>query len=771
MSIGTITGLKALFAAQISLQTAGHNIANASVPGYSRQSVLLTTDQPITVTGLGYLGTGVRASSITRTVDELLEARLRTANQSLGRLNKETLLLSQVEDLFNEPSESGLASMMSKFFTSLNDLTLDTTDPTLRGGVVLSAQVLTDGFNTLANKLTGYRSDLEIELESKVMRVNQLAMEITELTGKITASNNTMMEPNELLDQRTEKIKELSTLVDTQVVDQRDGRLSVLVDGRILSASGITGEVEMTKDASGNVTVNMVDVDEPLRIRDGEVKAVLDQHQTVIPELMSRLDSMAKEFAFRFNRIHSVGLPTSGPFTFLKAEVQGHDLNLDGNPTNELLSEAGLPYPPEAGSLYVTMTNMNTGAMEQTIVEYDPDRDSLESIAAKLTAIPHLGAYADSQGRLTLHASEGYTFDFAPNLDPMPDKDDTFGSRSAMLAGSAVYPVTLNAGDSFVIQEDGVNLPAVTFAAGTFSANQIATEINNQTGKDLASVVDGQVVIKATSEGSTSTLQITDTAGTPAAALGFSTALETGADLMVNVALEGQFTGSANTEWRFEASGSGTIGVTPNLTVTVYDDAGAQVGILDVGAGYAPGDLLEVGDGVKVSFTSGDISTTAGDFFTVDMIADSDTGGLLASLGLNTFFNGSSASQIRVRDDIVDTPGLISAALSHEFGDNANAVRLAGMESESLTGLDDSSVVNFYSSFIGKLGMDKQWSDDMYQAQELLTANLENQRASISGVSIDEELLNLDKYQQMLDASTRYLTVINEVTDSIMSLI
>jgi flagellar hook-associated protein 1 FlgK len=79
-------------------------------------------------------------------------------------------------------------------------------------------------------------------------------------------------------------------------------------------------------------------------------------------------------------------------------------------------------------------------------------------------------------------------------------------------------------------------------------------------------------------------------------------------------------------------------------------------------------------------------------------------------------------------------------------------------------------VVTYYSSLIGKLGLDKQWSDDMYQAQELLMANLENQRASVSGVSIDEELLNLDKYQQMLDAATRYLTVINEVTDSIMSL-
>jgi flagellar hook-associated protein 1 FlgK len=770
MSIGNVTGLKALFAAQISLQTAGHNIANASVPGYARQNVLLTTDHPITITGLGFLGTGVRATGITRTVDELLEARLRTTNQGLGRLNKETSLLSQVEDLFSEPSDSGLASLMSKFFTTLNDLTLDPTDPTLRADVTMSGQVLTDGFNTLANKLSDFRQDLETELDGKVTRINQLAMEITELTGKITASTSAKMEANELLDQRTEKIKELSSLVATQVVDQGDGRLSVLIDGRILSTSGVTGEIEMSKDASGALYIHMVDVDEPLRIKDGEVKALLDQQQTVIPELQTRLDKMAKEFAFKFNRIHSVGLPSSGSFSFLKAEVRGHDLNLDGDPTNEVLSEAGLPYPPEAGSLYVTVTDINSGAVQQTIVEYDPDRDSLGSIASKLSAIPHLGAYADSQGRLTLHAAEGYTFDFAPNLDPAPDKAGTFGSRSAMLVASATYPVTLAAGDAFVIAEDGVNLPAVTFAGGSYTASQIAAEINNQTGKNLASVVDGQVVIESTSEGSTSTLQITNTAGSPAATLGLSTALETGADLKVNVALEGQFTGSTNSSWRFEASGSGTIGVTPNLTITVYDDTGTQIGVLDVGAGYSPGDMVELADGVKVSFTSGDVSASSGDFFSVDMIADPDTGGLLASLGLNTFFLGTSASDIKISEDIVETPGLISASLSPKEGDNANAVRLAGLENDPITGLGDNSVVNFYSSLIGKLGLDKQWSDDMYQAQELLMANLENQRASVSGVSIDEELLNLDKFQQMLDAATRYLTVINEVTESIMSL-
>jgi flagellar hook-associated protein 1 FlgK len=267
-----------------------------------------------------------------------------------------------------------------------------------------------------------------------------------------------------------------------------------------------------------------------------------------------------------------------------------------------------------------------------------------------------------------------------------------------------------------------------------------------------------------------SSLQISDGAGNPSAVLGLSTALELGAETGVSVTMEGAYTGDINTDWTFEASGTGTIGVTEDLSVSVYNASGDLVAVLDVGAGYAPGDLIEVADGVKVSFSSGEINAEAGDFFTATMIADSDTGGFLASLGLNSFFTGSTAGDLSVREDLAASPDLIAAAKSDNPGDNANLLELIALEQETLAGLNNHSAGDFYASTVGQLGLDKERADDLYEIQELVMNNLENQRASVSGVSVNEELLNLEKYQQMMEAATRYLQVMNEVNQLLMNL-
>lgn len=770
MSIGITTGLKALFAAQISMQTAGHNIANANVVGYSRQSVLLRTDHAIPYTGLGFIGTGVTSNGIIHTVDEMLEKRIRYQNRSLGRLDRESSILSHVEGLINEPSDNGISSLFSKFFASLNDMSLEPTDTTLRTDVVMSGQVLTDGFNTIATQLNTLRDDLEIELETKISKVNQITMEIAQVTAKISNSFNAATQANDLIDRRNQLTKELNLLIDADV--QESGNVySVLIGGRIVATNNHQVDIDMNRDANGNAYLHLATATSAIDLHDGEIMGLINQHNEAIPALQEKIDTLAGQFLYEFNRIHSKGLPASGPFNFLKSDYQARDLNYDLDPTNEKLTEAGYAFPPSSGSLFVTTRNLATGVVEQTEIIIDPEDQSLAEIADLLDDIPHLGAYADSLGYLNINSEAGYAFDFAPILNHAPDPDNTFGSKAALIVGSAEYPVTMSAGDTLTLVEDGINLPAVTFVGGTFTADQIAAEINSQAGKDVASVVDDKLVIRATSEGSTSTLQIVNTVGTPATSLGLSTALETGADLDVTVELDGTYHGTENTTWQFVASGSGTIGVTPNLTISVYDDSGALVEILDVGEGYAPGDPLSVAHGVTVSFTSGNIDASSGDFFNSLMIADSDTSGILASLGLNTFFSGDSALNISVRDDLIDNPALISSAQSHAEGDNANVLLLAEMEELTLDGLDSRTVVEHFSATVGKLGLDKKWADDMLEVQEILMANLENERASVSGVSVDEEVLNLEKYQQMLEAASRYLQVVNETLDTLIELV
>ncbi|MHC4945811.1 MAG: flagellar hook-associated protein FlgK, partial [Planctomycetota bacterium] len=467
MSIGITAGLKALFAAQISMQTAGHNIANANSPGYSRQNVLLNTSHAIPFTGVGWLGTGVDTTGIVHTVDDLLEARLRVQNRGLGRLGKESSLLMQVEGIFNEPSDIGLSSLMSKFFAAINDLSLDPQDGTLRSDLLRAGQVLCDGYNTVSNQMTSLRKDVKTELESQVNQVNQITHEIAELTKQIVSQTNIGQPPNDLIDRRNYLCKELNNIIDAEVHHLGNNQISVLISGRLVASQGVQNDIQFAIDDEGTAVIRLEGEFSALDVKDGVLKGLLDHYNTEIPAWMAKMDTLAGQFLYEFNQIHSTGVPVSGPFTYIKSTNQSMDNNFDRDPTNERLDEAGLVFPPSAGSLYVTVTNLSTGQIEQTEIAIDPEDQTLSNVAGSLDNIDHLFSYTDSLGYLNISAEAGYAVDFAPNLNTSPDQAGTFGSKSAMVIGGATFPVTMTAGDTLTILEDGAALPPVTFVGGT----------------------------------------------------------------------------------------------------------------------------------------------------------------------------------------------------------------------------------------------------------------------------------------------------------------
>ncbi|HLG31175.1 MAG TPA: hypothetical protein VI387_13280, partial [Candidatus Brocadiales bacterium] len=130
--------------------------------------------------------------------------------------------------------------------------------------------------------------------------------------------------------------------------------------------------------------------------------------------------------------------------------------------------------------------------------------------------------------------------------------------------------------------------------------------------------------------------------------------------------------------YTFTALGTGTIGSTNGLQIEVKDSSGNTVSILDVGDTYTPGSTINIGNGVSVTFTGDSITT--GDNLSFDVISDSDTSDILASLGINIFFNGKDASDISLSQEIADNPSLIAAATTSSPGDNTNALRMAGLQ-------------------------------------------------------------------------------------------
>ena len=117
MSISSLTNIaqSALMAQETAIQVAGQNIANAQTPGYSRETLALTASTPNN-TPNGIIGTGVSIGGITRSRDTLLDQQYRTQSAPASGYQERSTLLGQIQDVYGEPSTTGLASTMDNFF-------------------------------------------------------------------------------------------------------------------------------------------------------------------------------------------------------------------------------------------------------------------------------------------------------------------------------------------------------------------------------------------------------------------------------------------------------------------------------------------------------------------------------------------------------------------------------------------------------------------------------------------------------------------------------
>jgi flagellar hook-associated protein 1 FlgK len=131
-------------------------------------------------------------------------------------------------------------------------------------------------------------------------------------------------------------------------------------------------------------------------------------------------------------------------------------------------------------------------------------------------------------------------------------------------------------------------------------------------------------------------------------------------------------------------------------------------------------------------------------------------------------FGGTGAADLRV---LIDDPRRLAAALSAEPGDNQNALRLADLAGARLAALGGTTFTGFLAAEQGRLGEAAARAADDAAASDGFAQQLENQRASLSGVNLNEEMANLLKYQRAFEAATRVVSVADDMLAELMELI
>jgi flagellar hook-associated protein 1 len=219
---------------QKALDSTAHNVSNASNPDFSRRRVVLTADVPEMNAGLVF-GTGVRLVDIQRLRDTFADNQIRSNNQKNSDSSRQSALLSQVEQIFNEPTEQGLGGYISSFFNSWSQLAVNPSSVPLRSNLINSANLMSSKIKSIHDDLDQIRETTVNDFSTLTSTLNTNLKDIELLNKQIYESKVMGSSSADLEDKRDTLIDEISKIVNTTVTYDEGGSAIISVGG-ILAA-------------------------------------------------------------------------------------------------------------------------------------------------------------------------------------------------------------------------------------------------------------------------------------------------------------------------------------------------------------------------------------------------------------------------------------------------------------------------------------------------------------------------------------------------------
>lgn len=377
---------RSLYANQASLETVGHNIANAGTDGYSRQRVNLVTASPsgeVYGRNKNYSGSGVTVASITRARDRFTDEQLWKESSSLSYSQTSSDALTKMEGVFTEPSETGIQTVLNRFWTSWQTLSTDASDSGARTAVAQQGVALVNAVKHAAEQLRDTAANINAEVVASVDKINQITESINKLNEQIyftefSGTNNA----NDLRDSRDLLVDELSTLVDVSVKEDSTGRYTIQTSGlTLVDAKGYCNKLGtkpfeknkapdyLSYDVTKVVFVNSGDVVNFAEGK-GQLKGLLDSRDSEskgIRAYMTSLENVSQFLLQDFNDVHRKGYGTNNE----------SDRNFFGNGTDGGLDKNYKTAVMPTGSSWIDELTVNSAITGSTA--------GLAIIAAKTT--------------------------------------------------------------------------------------------------------------------------------------------------------------------------------------------------------------------------------------------------------------------------------------------------------------------------------------------------------------------------------------------------
>lgn len=303
---------RSLLTYQRALAVTSNNVANANNPDYSRQRSLFSTVGPDYRANIA-IGSGVQLDEVERIRDQIIDRQSWEYRQNYGSAQKQSSILANIESLFSEPSDQGISTLLTKFFNSWDDLSVDPTSSALRSNVVYAAENLSVKLQNVYQGMSTLKTDLKKDSEVMVEDLNNYITELRHVNKQIYEASVVNNGANDLLDKRDEILNRMSEIANIQVSIDDFGVANVSIGGvfavdRIHSVS-----FKIFEDADGKLALKTEDGNAKVALQSGELHGNFRSANEFIPKAKEQFDDLFNSIVYNVNKIHSSGYTITDP--------------------------------------------------------------------------------------------------------------------------------------------------------------------------------------------------------------------------------------------------------------------------------------------------------------------------------------------------------------------------------------------------------------------------------------------------------------------------
>ncbi len=766
------TALSSLMSHQKALDTTGHNIANADTDGYTRQRAELAATRPYSKPGrnmptsAGQIGTGVEVEQISRLRDNFIDGQIRRQNQVGGYWNQRAEGLERLELIFNEPSENNLDQAMINFRDGLSELSNNPDDRSARTTVRERGETLADSFNDIYRQMREYQNSLDDEVAAGVDEINSIFDRVAELNEQIVSVKGSGKQPNDLMDTRDKLLDELNELVDVSVSETPEGSVNITLGGTRVVTGNTVRALDVRENDEGLFEVFHSHTEETANVAGGELNGLLEIRDEEIGGLpdedhesgyIDELNNMAEAFADHFNEVHRSGFDGNGEpgVDFFNYEAD------ENNPAWGLEVDSDIRRSVEN----IAAGNYSDNPSVARVIDFDPDDIADDSYSYRIEA----GTFREGGTNFDLEeiaagevkrdfevdvnydldddvelTEEDVELDVWTNTSEEIDAEQEIDEDDIAIEENETYEIVeLNGGNVEVDGEEyeyGLEDEDGNIVAVSDENRQEFFVLEEAIDNDEDDFEDADLI-----ELNDENLSL-DFGATLAGPGNEDRAGEVRID-NISTDVENitgiEASGTAN-RMNFEVVEAEENDI-DELTVE-WNDNGAQVLIPEGEAGDL--EAQDIYREVMSEMPTGEV-----------FVDSSDEEEILFSAENN--FNLAVTDRGEANISFDAPPG---------SGSNASALANTIDEDEINIGEERASVKEYFEGVISSLGVDGQRANQMVENSEALSDQLHNQRESISGVSLDEEMANMVKYQQAYAAAANVITTFQENMDTLIGM-